>query len=260
MIGVKRQEAAGQFDLFAGLGGDDPAEPSFSVAIPDRPEWDKKEKLGFEREMIGLYVSDHPLNGLEGILQSEAEASIAEIVDPENSRPEGSSVTICGMITQVQRRVSKNSGKPYGIVTIEDLAASIEVMFFGDVYEPVASLLATDLVVAVTGRIRRSDDRPTSLMAQSMTIPDVSDPDDRPLHITMPVQRCTPELVEELRDVLRANAGHTEVRLNLTQPGRSIVMRLDASVRVSPGPSLYGDLKALLGAQCLQAAGSSAFG
>ncbi|MGW9826344.1 DNA polymerase III subunit alpha [Brevibacterium sp. CS2] len=260
VIGVKRQEAAGQFDLFAGLGGDDASETSFSVSIPDRPEWEKKEKLAFEREMIGLYVSDHPLNGLEGVLQSEAEASIAEIVDPENTRPEGSSVKVCGMITQVQRRVSKNSGKPYGIVTVEDLEASVEVMFFGDVYEPVATLLATDLVVTVTGRIRRSDDRPASLMAQSMTIPDVTDPADRPLHITMPVQRCTPELVEQLGEILRANSGPTEVRLSLTQPGRSIVMKLDASVRVTPGPSLFGDLKALLGAQCLQVSSPSMFG
>ncbi|WP_425547687.1 DNA polymerase III subunit alpha [Brevibacterium daeguense] len=259
VIGVKRQEAAGQFDLFAALGGADDSETSFSVTIPDRPEWDKKEKLAFEREMIGLYVSDHPLNGLEGILHSEAEISIAELVDPENSRPDGSSVKICGMITQVLRKVSKNSGKPYGIVTIEDLEASVEVMFFGDVYEPIATLLATDLVITVTGRIRRSDDRPTSLMAQSMTIPDVTDPADRPLNISMPVERCTPDLVEQLREILIANSGSTEVHLNLTQPGRSIVMRLDHSVRVSPGPSLFGDLKALLGAQCLQAAGAAMF-
>src|SRR5699024_12090530 len=87
VIGVKRQEANGQFDLFAGLGGGD-EEPGFSVAIPDRPEWEKKEKLAFERDMIGLYVSDHPLNGLEGVLAAESDASIAEAEIGRASRRE----------------------------------------------------------------------------------------------------------------------------------------------------------------------------
>ena len=249
VIGVKRKEAAGQFDLFGALG-DEGADANFAVPIPDRPEWDKKEKLGFEREMIGLYVSDHPLNGLEGVLAQEADMPIVALVDPEEQRPDGSQVTICGMITLVTRKVAK-SGRPYAIVLVEDLEASVEVMFFGDVYEPVASLLANDLVITVTGRARTSDDRPTTVMAQSMTIPDVSDPTDRPLVITMPLERCTPALVEKLSGILRANNGPTEVRLSLVQPGRRVLMRLDKSVRVTTGPSLFGDLKALLGARCL---------
>ncbi len=252
VIGVKRQEAHGQFDLFAGLGGEDESAPSFSVPVPERPEWDKKEKLAFEREMIGLYVSDHPLNGLEPVLAAEAEISIADLIDPERGRPDGSQVTICGMITAVQRKVSKKNGRPYGIVEIEDLDASIEVMFFGDAYEPVASLLATDLVVAVTGRVRTSDDRPTTMMVQSMTIPDVTDPADRPLHITMPMERCTEPIIERLGRILEGHRGHADVELTLTQPGRRTVMRLGRQYRVEQGPSLSGDLKALLGPACLR--------
>ncbi|WAL41599.1 DNA polymerase III subunit alpha [Brevibacterium sp. BRM-1] len=256
VIGVKRQEAAGQFDLFAELGGEDDSASSFAVPVPDRPEWDKKEKLAFEREMIGLYVSDHPLNGLESVLAKEAEIPIVALVDPESPRPDGSQVTICGMITQVTRKVSKTKGRPYASVVVEDLEASVEVMFFGDVYDPVASLLATDVVVTITGRVRLSDDRPTSVTAQAMTLPDVSDPTDRPLNITMPIEKCTPQLVDELRQVLKANSGQTEVRLSLTQPGRRVLMRLDQTVRVTPGPSLFGDLKALLGSRCLGEAGA----
>ena len=253
VIGVKRQEAHGQFDLFAGLGGDDDDSASaFTVPVPERPEWEKKEKLAFEREMIGLYVSDHPLNGLEGVLAAEAEVSIAELIDPERGRPDGSQVTICGMITGVQRKVSKNSGKPYGIVTVEDLEASIEVMFFGDSYEPVAGILTTDLVIAVTGRVRTSDDRPTSMMAQSMTIPDVTDPADRPLAISMPMDRCTPPVIERLGAILSSHRGPTDVHLSLVQPGRRCVLRLDRRFRVDLGPSLFGDLKALLGPNCLR--------
>src|SRR5699024_11329387 len=95
------------------------------------------------------------------------------------------------MITHVLRKVSKNSGRPYAIVTLEDLEAEVEVMFFGDTYEPVASLLATDLVISVTGRIRTSDDRPTWLMAMSMAIPDVSEPNDLQLHLHISMMKAS---------------------------------------------------------------------
>src|SRR5699024_10017559 len=104
IIGVKRQEANGQFDLFAGLGGGD-EEPGFSVAIPDRPEWEKQEKLAFERDMIGLYVSDHPLNGLEGVLAAESDASIAEVEDTGSQRHDRAQARGCGVLTQLPRDV-----------------------------------------------------------------------------------------------------------------------------------------------------------
>ncbi|WGW13321.1 DNA polymerase III subunit alpha [Saxibacter everestensis] len=250
VVGVKRQEAKGQFDLFAGLGAADETS-GFAVVIPDRPEWDKKEKLAFERDMLGLYVSDHPLNGLEKILAEQAEVSIARLIE-DDARPDGSQVTIAGMITSLQRKVSKNSGNPYAIATIEDLDASIEVMFFGQVYQPVATILAEDLIVTVKARIRRRDEGALSLMAMEITLPDVSDAAGTgPVAISMPLTKCTPPMVERLADVLRTHPGKNEVHLRLTQPGRATLMRLDRSLRVEPNPALYGDLKALLGPSCL---------
>ena len=99
IIGVKRNEAAGQFDLFAslmdGAGGPGGAEgaspfgsgPVFSSEVPDLPEWDKKDKLAYERDMLGLYVSDHPLLGLEGVLGRLADVEIADLLDDEE-RPD----------------------------------------------------------------------------------------------------------------------------------------------------------------------------
>ncbi|MDK6230810.1 hypothetical protein, partial [Streptococcus agalactiae] len=88
-----------QFDLFAGLGEEDEeVGGGFRVEIPDLPEWDRKEKLGFEREMLGLYVSDHPLAGQEMGLSQNSDASISDIKEDE-SRPDRSRVTIAGLIT-----------------------------------------------------------------------------------------------------------------------------------------------------------------
>src|SRR6478736_5055015 len=109
VIGVKRKEAEGQFDLFADLGTDDG--PGFSVQVPDVPDWDKKQRLQFEREMLGLYVSDHPLSGLEHVLSAAADVSIATL-NADEARPDGSTVVVAGLITSLQRKMSKQ-GNPW---------------------------------------------------------------------------------------------------------------------------------------------------
>src|SRR5690625_1270603 len=128
VIDVKRNEAVGQFDLFAGLGGEGgDTGAGFTIEIPDLPEWDKREKLTFERQMLGLYVSDHPLFGLEHVLQRAADTSIATLLTDE-TRADGTTVTIAGLVTSLQRKMTKN-GNPWAIATVEDLEGAIEVLF-----------------------------------------------------------------------------------------------------------------------------------
>src|SRR5699024_12342018 len=102
VIGVKRMDTYGLYDLYAGHGGEASDGGGFTVEIPDLPEWDKKQKLAFEREMLGLYVSDHPLSGIEHVLTQAADVSIAALLADE-SRPDGSTVTISGLISSLQR-------------------------------------------------------------------------------------------------------------------------------------------------------------
>lgn len=248
VIGVKRKEAEGQFDLFADLMGGDDGPQGFSVVVPDLPDWDKKQRLAFEREMLGLYVSDHPLSGLEHVLAAAADVSIATLLGDEQ-RPDGSTVVVAGLITSLQRKMSKQ-GNPWAAVTIEDMEASVEIMFFGETYLAYSTALTEDAVVVIRGRVRRRDDT-MQLQAMEVSLPDVSQAADAPVVVSMAVSRCTPPVVERLREVLSTHPGVTEVHLRLTSPGRATVMRLDHGLRVARSPSLFGDLKALLGPSCL---------
>jgi DNA polymerase III subunit alpha len=249
VITLKRNEAIGQFDLFAGFDEAE-SEAALSIEIPDLPEWEKKDKLSFERDMLGLYVSDHPLQGLEGLLSQHADQSITSII-AEDGPHDGAIVTISGMITSLSRRIAKASGNAYARAEIEDLGGSIEVMFFGQVYGPIASVLAEDLIVVVKGRLQRRDDGAVTLNCMELSVPDLSEGTNGPIVITMPTHKATEAVVTELGDVLRNHRGNSEVRINLQGDTRVEVMGLPVHLRVNPNPSLFGDLKVLLGPACL---------
>ncbi|MDN4477100.1 DNA polymerase III subunit alpha [Demequina lignilytica] len=246
VIGVKRQEATGQFDLFADaedIGG------GVTVEVPTLEEWDKKTKLNLERDMLGLYVSDHPLSGLDHIIRSEASHQILNAT-PTNGVQEGSQIVLAGLVTRVDRRIAK-SGNPYAIVTLEDMTGETEVSFFAKTYETFARDLAEDSVLAMKVRCRERGDGGLQFSAVDVRIPNLNQQDTSPVAITVPAARVTPPLVEQVKGILRAHPGTIEVRMVLTGPDRPLTMRLGDEFRVSRSSALYGDLKAALGPSCL---------
>ena len=243
VLDLKRNEAHGQDDLFGDLAETDPV---LIGSVPDLPDWDKRTKLAFEREMLGLYVSDHPLQGLDHVLAAERDVGIGQLLAEDGPR-EGQ-VTIAGMITSVTRKTTRR-GDIWAVITVEDLEASIEVLLFPKAYDAVATVLATDTVVKVKGRVK-VDDEAVSLNASELTLPDVSEAPTGPVVISLPAVRCTPAVLDQLREVLAHHPGMTEVRIRLLKPDGTLVARLPRH-RVTPSPPLMADLKALLGPSCL---------
>ncbi|HJQ89753.1 MAG TPA: DNA polymerase III subunit alpha, partial [Propionibacteriaceae bacterium] len=244
VLDLKRNEANGQDDLFGEMADTDPV---LTGSVPDLPDWDKRTKLAFEREMLGLYVSDHPLQGLEHILTAERDIGIGELLAEDG--PRESTVTIAGMITNITRKTTRR-GDIWAVITVEDLEASIEVLLFPKAYEMVSTVLATDTVVKIKGRVKVEDDV-VSLNASELSLPDITDVRSEPVVITLSAARCTPQVVQQLREVLAAHPGMTEVRLRLRSADKTTIMKLDERLRVTPSPPLMADLKALLGASCL---------
>ena len=249
---VKRQADFGQDSLFDALmsGSSDIDEGAAFDGLPELPthEWDKQTLLTFEREMLGLYVSDHPLFGIEHVLTQHADTSIAALMGDE-PKPDGTQVIIAGLITGLQIKRTKK-GDLWAIATVEDLEGAIECLFFPSSYATVAPLLRTDVVCVVRGRVSSRDDA-VSVYAQELTLPDIKEGPRGPVVVNLPLVRATDALAEEIRRVLGEHPGATEVHLKLTQPGRSVLMKVDDRLRVSASPALFGDLKALLGPSCL---------
>ncbi|MFY9713684.1 MAG: DNA polymerase III subunit alpha, partial [Microbacterium sp.] len=241
----KRREAHGEvgFD-FDSLWD----EPQHDAKVPDRPEWTKKDKLAFEREMLGLYVSDHPLAGLEVPLAKHASISIHDLNNSEDIQ-DGEQVTVAGLVTSVQHRVAKSSGNPYGMITVEDFNGEVTVMFMGKTYTEFQLVLQQDSILAVRGRVSRRDDG-LNLHAQSAFAPDVGSFDAAgPLALVLAEQRATERVMNELADVLRRHSGDTEVVLRVHRGGTAKVFDVPMPVKVTA--DLFGDLKSLLGPSCL---------
>jgi DNA polymerase-3 subunit alpha len=243
---TKRAEAVGQYDLFG--GGDDDAPDLgggvFEVRIPTG-EWDKALLLAYEREMLGLYVSDHPLYGVEHVLANAVDTPLSALADKED----GAMVVVGGLLSSVNRRVTKQ-GNPWAQVQLEDLEGAVEVMFFPATYQSAAVHLAEDAIVLVRGRVDKRDDVP-KLIASDITVPDLSVGERGPVVVSLPTVRCTPPVVDRLKEVLASHPGTTEVHLQLEGGGKTTVVRLDDRLRVNATAALFADLKQLLGAGCL---------
>jgi DNA polymerase-3 subunit alpha len=243
VIETKRAEAIGQFDLFGGESATSVS--NVALDIPEG-EWDKAMLLSYEREMLGLYVSDHPLLGVEHVLRSGTDMSISELLDDGGHHDQ--IVTIGGLITSVTRKVTRQ-GASWAVVTIEDLEGSLEALFFSNTYNQYALTLTEDRIVLIRGRVDKREDQ-VRFTALEMKNADVSAAPTGPLVITLPINQCTPPVVDRMKEILRSHPGKREVHLHLDENGMRTVMKLETLITSSP--SLSADLKSILGPNCLQ--------
>jgi DNA polymerase-3 subunit alpha len=173
------------------------------------------------------------------------DCSVSAVAD----REDGSPIVIGGILSSVVRKVTKK-GDAWALVTLEDLEGAVEVMFFPQSYQAAAVQLVEDAVVLVRGRVDKREDIP-KIVASELIVPDLSIGPRGPVQVCLPTARCTPPVVERLKEVLAAHPGTTEVHLQLMGNGRTTVVKLDDRLRVSAGGALFADLKALLGVGCL---------
>jgi DNA polymerase-3 subunit alpha len=249
VTGLKRKEAEGQYDLFGGVD-DEPASPEHSplasFKIGDE-EWPQKQKLAFEREMLGLYVSAHPLDGAERILRKHAPKPIAAIID---DAPKEGEIVLAGMISSVDRRVNKK-GEPWAIVTVEDLDASMEILFFPKSYSVMYEELVPDSAVAVKGRVNWREER-MSVFASGVITLDISAAQaspgtEPPLVLKADAVRLDEAVVAELKSALTAHRGETPLHLVLVYKNRETALAVDEKFSVTVSSALLGELKSIPG-------------
>ncbi len=240
---TKRKEAQGQVDLFAGMFDDD---EGLDVKVPDRPEWQKREKLAYEREMLGLYVSDHPLAGREAQIARYSEISLADLQENE-ALQDGQVLTIAGLVTAVEHKVARNTGNPYAIVSVEDLDSEVTVMLMGKTYAEYGRSLNSDQIVMIRGRVSQRDDS-KNINAQRIDILENATDATDAIVLNIREEQATKLNLEELDRALRAYPGESEVFVNMVA-GRSVSSRFKLQPKIKLSVAFISEAKSIFGSK-----------
>jgi DNA polymerase-3 subunit alpha len=247
-IARRREHEMGVQTLFGLLA--EGAEPMFSERLPI-PDLDfaKRQKLAFEKEMLGLYISDHPLMGAERFLARKIDCTLADLAEKDD----GSRVVVGGVVTGLVRKWTKK-GDLMAVFTLEDLADSVECMVFPKTMQLWGHLLTeetNDQVILLEGRVDRRDDLP-KVVVSSVELADLSAiAKVAPLRLRLPPHRCDQVLINQLKDVIAAHPGEAEVFVHLDRPDDEQVIRLADAYAVDTSNGLVGELRVLLGEEAV---------
>ncbi|HLX77382.1 MAG TPA: DNA polymerase III subunit alpha, partial [Acidimicrobiales bacterium] len=255
VLSRRREEELGISTLFSFLSGESSettnARDEADQSIPDL-EFDKAERLAFEKEMLGLYVSDHPLMGLEAALRQRTDATVRDLLDrvswPETEGEYSGARVVGGVVTNLSRRYTRK-GELMATFVLEDLESAIEVFVFPKTMHEYGMRLDADAIVCVRGRLDLREDVP-KLVAMEITRPDLQ-PSDAPgqIELSVPLTSITDSIVAKLKELVSEHPGSVPVHIRLGPK----VIRLPSQFNVDPGNGLVGALKELLGANSVSA-------
>ncbi|MFT6803493.1 MAG: DNA polymerase-3 subunit alpha [Nitriliruptoraceae bacterium] len=241
---VKKAKAAGQDSLFDAFS-DEPAVTLDDGVEIGEGEFGKSRLLSAEREMLGLYVSDHPLFGAERLLEEQADTTVAAL----REKNDNDNVTVAGVLTGIQKKFTRK-GDTYLTATLEDLTGAVEIVFWPTVYRVAHEVLQEDTVLIVTGRVELRDEA-VKLTANRVTEPDLSEVRGSPVQVRFEAGQCTTDSMQRLRTVLGAHRGHVPVHLTVEVDGRTVSYQLGDELRVSRRPGLFGELKMAFGPEAV---------
>ncbi len=244
-VARRRKEAEGQFDLFSMADDDDDGAlvAGTRIVIPEE-DFDKRQRLAFEKEMLGLYVSDHPLMGAEASLRRRTETTIAELEGVE----EGTMRTTGGLVTSLQKKWTRK-GDLMAVFTLEDLQSTVEVMVFPKTMQNYGHLLEDDAVVIVRGRVDARDDQPKLMAMELERFEPVVD-GNPPVHVNLRPAALSDELLTALKALLSEHPGESQVFLHI---GERQVLLLPDNFAVSATAGLLAELRELLGPDAVAA-------
>jgi DNA polymerase-3 subunit alpha len=248
ILARRRERDQGIMSLFGdALSGTDDVASSFDrPPIPDQ-EFTKSQRLGFEKEMLGLYVSDHPLMGAERALRRHADTTLTELKEMR----EGEMRTVGGVVTALARKYTKR-GDLMATFVLEDLGGAVEVMVFPKTMAQFGELLAEDAIVCVKARIDLRDEAP-KLIAMEITAPPLAIDGAEPVRIRARAGMLNDEKVARLKEVLHQHPGDSEVLVYIANHEKTTVVSLGQEHSVSDSNGLFAELRVLLGEECILA-------
>ena len=234
---VHRDQASGQSSLF----GDDSGGLGVAVAppLPDVPEWTNREAGAKEKEVLGFYFSEHPLEHLRADIEKVATHGIGSVLE----LGDGADVRVVGLVGEIKQLTTK-AGKLIAMVVLEDLTGRIECTLFPEAYEAVRSTLATDTIVVASGRIEVREERGTKLLLQEVRPWETAQLQYKPvLHLEVRAEDLSEVVLADMDEVLSSFPGDSEVVLHIVKPDHSRLAMRSRRFKVRDADGLIAGLK-----------------
>lgn len=241
VIERRKKEQQGQFDLFSSPEETGSPQEKKDIPIPEI-EYNKKEKLVLEKEMLGLYVSDHPLFGVESQLRRQVDVQLTEL----SGMDDGQICIVGGLISGLQKKWTRK-GDLMAIFSLEDILESVEVLVFPRTMEAIGGILNNDDIIVIKGRVDNKDSRPKIIAMEARKFEGINRA-DTPLRLNPESNFLRPENLELLKNLLLEHPGSSEVFVNL---GNSKIIKLPAEYNVNIETGLIAKLKVMLGEEAV---------
>jgi len=238
---VQEERGRGQFSLF---GGDSSApEIEQQLTFPPVEPWTETEQLAYERDLLGFYVTSHPLSRFERDLKM-----FATPLSEAASGNDGEAIRVGGLITRISTS-SDRRGNAIAFVTIEDLKGTTDIVFFSDAYEASRDLLVYDRVVLVEGRLNERNGAMSILVDTAIGLEEARERLTRAVNVALPANQLCEELLANLRSVCEQFTGRCDLVIHLKgvdEMERETLIR-SRSIRVNPCDELLSSVDALDG-------------
>jgi DNA polymerase-3 subunit alpha len=232
-----RERASGQSSLFG--DSDAPLGVETAPPLPEVPEWSNRERGAREKEVLGFYFSEHPLEHLRSDIERVGTHGIARALE----LGDGAEVRVVALVGEV-RQLTTRAGKLMGIVTLEDLTGRVECTVFPEAYEAARAKLASDVIVVASGRVEVRDERGVKLLLTEVKPwEDGRQQFQSVLHIEVRAEDLTEERIAGLDEVLSAYPGDSEVVLHIVKPDHSRMAMRSRRFRVRAHDGLIAGLK-----------------
>jgi DNA polymerase-3 subunit alpha len=233
------ERLAGQSSIFDLDDSPMDERPRHHPTIPPG-EFDRNELLKLEKEVLGLYVSDHPLSAVRDQLRRRTDTAMTELA----SRRDGDVVTVGGIVANLKQTTTKK-GEPMVFLTLDDVVGSVEVVVFNSVYGHSREHLITDRVLVVKGRVDHKEGE-TKLIAIEVT-PFEATPERKTVHLKLDARTARAGIIRELATVLRDYPGDASVYVAMQTSEGAHTLELGPGYRVKPVPDFFAEVRALLG-------------
>jgi DNA polymerase-3 subunit alpha len=227
--GIVSDRQRGQSSLFGAL--EDSAAKA-NEQVKELAEWPQHELLAHEKELLGFYVTGHPLTPYAGILEKYCLTNTLGLAEAQNR----SLTRIGGMISAVQHGISKKSGKPYIIVTLEDLEGSVQVLCMNENYDKYRELLTQGRAILVIGEVNTGDDKPKIFPQEIMPLEDAPRKFTRQVHLRLHEAHLDTGKLESVQELVATYPGKCPLFLCFTRPGGEIVF-IETHEKFSVAPS-----------------------